>query len=798
MGLKNLNIKLIADLSQFSTAMQNAERQLKGVSKKMESAGKSMSTYLTLPIIGFGTIAASNFIEAESNLVKLNAAIQANGKELKPTLKQYEAFASEMQDLTVIEDDAIIGFLQLAESMNAPNAQEAVKNAIGLSRAYGIDMDAALKAVVKGQEGQYMALGKLIPSIKNAKTESEKAALANKIYADAFQVAQAETESNSGALLQLKNSLGNATEAIGRVIVTALKPLAEWLKGVADWFQTLSDDQIKWITGILAVVAAIGPLLLIGSKMVTMFFTLQKAFITVKTAMAALNVTMLANPIVLIVASVAALIAGFIALVNYTGGVGNAFKLMGAVAIASVKTIWEYLKAYLSFQINVGKLLMKILITPFKVMATTAVSIFKALPKALKEALTGNFKDAGKILFEAIKDPVSEQTQSLIDDFKKLGDPFVQATQNTKKYWAEVKTLNDQFQAAKKSKDALTKDTKAAAKTSTGGVTSPIGSGGGTLSKEAIKNKDEELKLERLKAEKIKDGWEMERELARITFEEKKLKYQKETEDIKVRNQLISAAADDYKKELESLSGGVQKVDIRPLKESLTDAQDYANTHPVDLSKSFEWPEIEARNFTEEQQAWMERVASTTEEFNNRMKELIYQFKVDVVTNMAQAFGSLITDSSMSGASKWKKMLGVFLGLIADFASNMGKMLIGVGVSMEAFKESLQSLNPYVAIAAGIALSVASAALKSYINQGVEGFADGGIVGGSSFSGDRVPAMVNSGEMILNRMQQGKLFNMINSGGSGNSRIQVEVVGKVSGQDIRLSNLRATNKYNRI
>ena len=43
-------------------------------------------------------------------------------------------------------------------------------------------------------------------------------------------------------------------------------------------------------------------------------------------------------------------------------------------------------------------------------------------------------------------------------------------------------------------------------------------------------------------------------------------------------------------------------------------------------------------------------------------------------------------------------------------------------------------------------------------------FAEGGIVGGTSFSGDKLFAMVNSGEMILNRRQQGNLANMIGGG----------------------------------
>ena len=46
-------------------------------------------------------------------------------------------------------------------------------------------------------------------------------------------------------------------------------------------------------------------------------------------------------------------------------------------------------------------------------------------------------------------------------------------------------------------------------------------------------------------------------------------------------------------------------------------------------------------------------------------------------------------------------------------------------------------------------------------------FATGGIVPGNSYSGDRVQANVNSGEMILNAQQQRNLWDMANSRGGG-------------------------------
>ena len=66
-------------------------------------------------------------------------------------------------------------------------------------------------------------------------------------------------------------------------------------------------------------------------------------------------------------------------------------------------------------------------------------------------------------------------------------------------------------------------------------------------------------------------------------------------------------------------------------------------------------------------------------------------------------------------------------------------------------------------------------------------FAEGGIVGGSSYSGDRINARLNSGEMILNKRQQKNLFNMLDTdvmpqkGGTN-----ITVTGVIRGTDLML------------
>ena len=76
----------------------------------------------------------------------------------------------------------------------------------------------------------------------------------------------------------------------------------------------------------------------------------------------------------------------------------------------------------------------------------------------------------------------------------------------------------------------------------------------------------------------------------------------------------------------------------------------------------------------------------------------------------------------------------------------------------------------------------------SSIKQATAGsYAEGGIVGGSSYSGDKLLARVNSGEIILNSRQQRNLFNMLDTGTMPQrGGTNVQVTGVVRGTDLLL------------
>jgi hypothetical protein len=71
--------------------------------------------------------------------------------------------------------------------------------------------------------------------------------------------------------------------------------------------------------------------------------------------------------------------------------------------------------------------------------------------------------------------------------------------------------------------------------------------------------------------------------------------------------------------------------------------------------------------------------------------------------------------------------------------------------------------------------------------------AAGGIVAGNTYSGDQIPAMLNAGEVVLNRAQTGNLASQLQGNGFGNARL----VGRLKGRDIIISidrELSATGK----
>lgn len=96
------------------------------------------------------------------------------------------------------------------------------------------------------------------------------------------------------------------------------------------------------------------------------------------------------------------------------------------------------------------------------------------------------------------------------------------------------------------------------------------------------------------------------------------------------------------------------------------------------------------------------------------------------------------------------------------------------------------SLGPFGWAAFSLATAAQLAAIVAQIHS-LSGYASGGIVGGGNNYGDHVLARVNSGEMVLNKSQQGRLFKAIESGniGAGNTVLVPDF--RIKGSDLYCS-----------
>lgn len=123
----------------------------------------------------------------------------------------------------------------------------------------------------------------------------------------------------------------------------------------------------------------------------------------------------------------------------------------------------------------------------------------------------------------------------------------------------------------------------------------------------------------------------------------------------------------------------------------------------------------------------------------------------------------------MSGACDAIKSMGSSLSGLGDAIevpelNVAGTMAQAIATMVDGYATATAQagkLGPWAWVAfAATGLATLTAMIASVKQAGA--FATGGIVGGTSSSGDKKFARVNSGEMILNKFQQTRLFNMVN------------------------------------
>ena len=166
--------------------------------------------------------------------------------------------------------------------------------------------------------------------------------------------------------------------------------------------------------------------------------------------------------------------------------------------------------------------------------------------------------------------------------------------------------------------------------------------------------------------------------------------------------------------------------------------------------------------------------------FTDEYKSAVEQLKgTEWGESLFNMFEGDTTADKVSGIGQSFQALGNVLANFDGAAAKAGAVLAAVGQIVLGFAEAstmAAKLGPIGWIAwLGAGLAAVATTIAT-----IKGFADGGIIEGSSYHGDRIVARLNAGEMVLNRKQQANLFRALDNGIASNAvggKVEFEIKG---------------------
>lgn len=239
--------------------------------------------------------------------------------------------------------------------------------------------------------------------------------------------------------------------------------------------------------------------------------------------------------------------------------------------------------------------------------------------------------------------------------------------------------------------------------------------------------------------------------------------------ELKKRNEEYAQATDDVSRRTLKAFIELLKQEIAELK---GEWQDVIDEEPIPLRKDF-W----TRKWNEEPKDDMsyaldvpQVLPEKTEEATDKMNQY-----ASAISAVSAALGSL-SGAAGNASDGFSATLGAMQSLASGISS-----VISAYIAMAAAKEAATKGLLGVMLATTIVSSLVG--IVNSVKGSVGSFAQGGIVGGTSYTGDRLSANVNSGEMILNQAQQRNLLALATYGGGSGEASE----GYVRGDTIYMS-----------
>lgn len=375
--LKASTDKVFSDLP---TDAETAGTAIGEVNTRFQVTGETLED-LSEEFIKFADI---NGTDLNSSIDSVDAVMNKFNVDISETPSVLGLLTKAGQD-TGISMETLLGTLQT----NGATLKEmgldltGSVNLLAQFEASGIDASTAMAGLKKAQqnataEGKTMkdALSETIDKIKNAGSETDALQAATELFGKkgAAEMTQAiregkfSVEDLTGSLDDYKttvtdtfnetlhpsdqakvalNNLKVAGKELGETMMSAVTPILEKVvqkvKDFSAWFSTLSDSQKQMIIKIAAVVAAVGPALIIFGKVASGISQIcglaSKLGGFLKGAPALMGI--LSNPVTIVIALIAAAVAAIVLLWNNCEGFRNAVKKILTAITGFFRDAWD-------------------------------------------------------------------------------------------------------------------------------------------------------------------------------------------------------------------------------------------------------------------------------------------------------------------------------------------------------------------------------------------------------------------------------------------------------------------------
>ena len=275
---------------------------LKNVGDKMSDVGKDLSMKLTAPILAVGTLGVTYNAEMEQ-LQVLFTTLTGSAEEADRVISQIQADASkspfDVQTLIkanqylisagVSADDARQTILDLGNAIAATGGgnDELDRMAMNLQQIQNVGK-ASSQDIKQFANAGINIYGLLADSMGVSVEKVKEMDISYEVLAEALHKAseeggqfngamESQSETLTGSLNQLKSSIKSLLGEITKSAMPVIKKVIGSIQDVVDWFSNLDDSQKETILKIAAVVAAIGPALIIAGKVVSVIGTVISA-----------------------------------------------------------------------------------------------------------------------------------------------------------------------------------------------------------------------------------------------------------------------------------------------------------------------------------------------------------------------------------------------------------------------------------------------------------------------------------------------------------------------------------------